>query len=591
MGERTRRGVRAAVLLAMGLAALAGPAALGAPRGGAAAAVVPDVYGPGILMAFSGLDGRTSSTAPFVASTSGQGIAFKFHLPRDPVVSVTLPEGVKPVWRVVANDLLVADVPGDAVPLVVGLPSALVMVGRLPRGSRVSLQGGDANAVLLRRAVGDRTAFAFSFDPAGAKASADAAASGLNVSIETLVEGRTDFFASAPRAPEGTPPERARALAKAFSVLKANVCSAEAPVSVRWATPCRWPEGHMQVWGSAFAAAGLMHLDLPLAKEVLEAVCESQGDDGFIAERLGPGQTAEISQPPMLAWAAWQVYVFDQMRDRDFLKRSYDAAAKHATWFLKKRRLEGEPPPTRPLEYGTPLYAWTSAEESGAPGSPRFAGGAAFAAVDLSCYLVSECRALQAMAQRLGYRELAKTWGQRGDALAAAASKHLWNAERGLFADRKPDGDFIDVRSYAGLLPLWAGIATDDQAARLKGQVAGGTFKAAAGVPTIATDDPAYKKDGWSGPAWPVVNYLVARGLQRYGFAAEAADLRDRTLDAVARTYVRTGVLWEFYDAAGEAAPAELGRSGGEAGGPAGPLADYAPTAAVFADLLLRPKP
>jgi len=347
----------------------------------------------------------------------------------------------------------------------------------------------------------------------------------------------------------------------------------------------------MQLWGSAFAAVGLMHMDLPLAKEVLDAACEAQGEDGFIAGRLGPGQTSEISAPPLVACAAWQVYVFDQMRDRDFLKRSYDAAAKHATWFLKKRRLEGEPPPTRPLEYGTPLYAWTSAEEAGCPGSPRFAGGAAFAAVDLSCYLVSECRTLQAMAQRLGYRELAKTWGQRGDALAAAASKHLWNAERGLFTDRKPDGDFIDVRSSAGLLPLWAGIATEDQAARLKGHVTKGTFMAAAGVPSIATDDPAFKKDGWAGPAWPVVDYLVVRGLQRYGFAAEAGDLRGRSLGAVARTYVRTGVLWEFYDAAGEAAPAELGRSGGEAGAAAGPLADYAPTAAVFADLLLRPKP
>ena len=582
----------AAIVLAAGLWAAA--ALAGRPVQAAQAAEppnVPNVYGPGILLAFSGLDGQTSAAAPFAASTAAGGIVLKFHVPRDPVLTVTLAEGQVPEWQVVANDLLLATVAGDAVPLVIALPSSNVLVGRLPRGARVSLRGGDAGAVLLRNAVGDRTVFAFAYDPAGAKQAAEAASTALRVSIDTLAEARTDFFADAPKPPENTPPARARALAKAFSVLKANVYSPEPPITVRWSTPSRWPFPHMQLWDSAFNSVGLMHLDPKVAKETLEAVYECQGDDGFIAKRLGPGQTSEISQPPILGWTAWQIFTFDRGRDREFLKRSFDAASKHVTWFMKKRRLEGEPPPNRPLEFGTPLYAWTNAEESGAENSPRFAGGAGFAAIDLSCYLVSECRALQNMAQRLGYGELAKTWGQRGDALAAAAGKHLWNAERGFFFDRKADGEWGEVWSAAGLLPLWAGIATPDQAARLRDHVKGPKFRAPAGVTTVARDDPKFKKDMWAGPTWANVNYLVVRGLQRYGFEKEAADLRAATLDTVAKWYARTGCLYEFYDPDDQAPPAELARTGAAAGDPRAVIPDYAWTAAVYVDLLLRPKP
>jgi len=572
------------------------PAEAAAGKSGLAMETAPNVYGGGILFAYSGLDGKTSWTEPCVASTTADGLGLKFHLPRDPVLSIRLPApGLASLeWQLVTNDLIVAKVAWDSLPLVVGFTASNVVVGRLPPSCRVVLEGGDPGAALMRNSVGDRTQFAFVYEAKGAKAAAATAAQALSVSIDTLVEARMDFFAAVPKAPENTDPLRAKTLAKAFSVLKVNVYAPEPPIAVRWTTPDRWPERDMCLWTSAFHALGLMHMDIRLAKEALGAVYGFQKETGFIPHRMSPGQPSEISQPPVLAWAAWQAYTFDKMRDRDFLKRSFDATQRHVTWFMKTHRLDGEPPPEKPLEHGTPLYAWKSAEESGAENSPRFDGGAQFAAVDLSAYLASECWMLQNMAQQLSFRELAKTWGQRGDAIAEAARKQLWDNERGFFFDRKaPDGEFISVWSHTGFLPLWAGIATPEQAKRLRDHLVSKKFWTATPVPSVARDDPTYKNDMWRGPAWANVNYLIIRGLQRHGFAKEAADLRDLTLSAVAEWYGKTGAVHEFYDCDGKTPPPELDRKGPAVPGSANwrTISDYNWTAAIYADLLLRPKP
>jgi len=590
MQTRTLAIALAAGVLVMGMAAGAG-AARAASRSARPSRHVPHVYGEGVLFAFSGLDGKTSSTTPVVAGTLGDGIGLKFHLPRNPILRIFLPGGAAPRWQVVSNDLLVARVPPDELPMVIGCVSQNVVAGRLPHGGRVALEGGDTSAVLLRNEVGERTFFAFAYDPNGAPAAAATASAALRLSVESLVEARLDFFAEAPKGPEGLRRTPATTLAKAFSVMKANLYAPEPPIMVRWTTPCRWPHQYMSLWGSAFHSLGLMHLDMTLTKEVLSAVSLFQGEDGFIPSEMGPGRMSENSHPPILAWAAWQIYTLDKMKDHEFLKRSFDVAQKHTVWFMKKRRLGGEPPSRKALEYGEPLYFWKSAAESGAENSPRFDGGSDFAAIDLSCYLANECRTLQTMAQRLGYRELAKTWGTRADAIAATARKRLWHAERGFFFDRKPDGDWLQTWTYAGLLPIWSGVADGAQAARVRKHLLGEKFWSPAGVATVARDDPTFKKDMWRGPVWIHINYLMIEGLRRRGWAKEADELRTRTMNTVETWYHKKGTFAEFYDPDNETPPSELARKADEVTATPTPVpADYNPTAALYADLLLRPK-
>ena len=240
---------------------------------------------------------------------------------------------------------------------------------------------------------------------------------------------------------------------------------------------------------------------------------------------------------------------------------------------------------------GTPLYFWQSPEEAGVEACPRFKGGA-FAAVDLSCYLTNECYALQAMAQRLGYRELAKTWGNRGDAIAAAARSELWDDQRGFFFDRKgPGGEWLDTWSYAGLLPLWSGVATPDQAARVKNQLLSKKFWTAVPVPVVATDDKAFKKDLWSGATWVNVNYMLIRGLQRYGYCARGRrDAREDPHGRRRRVPQDRHPVGILRPRRRETAERDW-RGPAASAPPATPIGDYNWTAALYIDMILRPKP
>ncbi|MFO8011860.1 MAG: trehalase family glycosidase [Phycisphaerae bacterium] len=555
---------------------------------------VPGVFGPGIVMAYSGLDGETHIEPPVVATLAEDGLTLQFHLEGEPALELVLPDRYRLRWRVVTSDLLLADVIGDDLPLVVAFSAWNVVVGRLPPGSRAGLRGSGAGTVLMRDRAGDRIRFAFACNPLGPRRAARDGSQGLKVSLETLIESRLDFFAEAPHGSENLEPDRAETLAKAFSVMKANTYSPETPIAVRWTTPARWPYRHQNPWASAFHALGLMHLDTAAAKEALAAVYATATPEGMIPGRSGPATSEEVAQPPMLARAAWAVYRHERMRDRRFLRASFDVVAKQMEWFLRNRRLGGPPPPEKPLTFGVPLYAWASAEEAAMPGSPRFASGAAFAAVDLSTYIAAECRTLQTMAQALGYGVSARTWGRRADAVAAAVRRHLWRAEAGFFFDRTaPDGEWVEVWSAAGLAPLALGVADDAQAARLLEHLGTDRFRTPAGVATLGSTETAADGQAWTGGVWMPLNYLLVRGLQTRGETEAARDLAERTLAAVTRRYHEAGTLDEFYPARASARGAGAADifGGGAAGRAERGARDYFPTAAVFADLVLRPKP
>jgi len=589
MAIRTRAALALAVAWALAVPVPA-PAAGGPPF--PPAKHVPNVPGVGHLMAFSGLDGETHIELPVVATLAGDGLTLRFHLEGEPALNLVVPETYGLSWRAVTGDLLLADVAGDDAPLVVAFASWNVVVGRLPPGSRAGLTGSGPGTVIMRGSAGDRTRFAFACNPLRPRDAARDAAQGMKVSLETLVENRLDFFADAPHGSDNLPPERARTLAKAFSVMKVNTYAPQPPFTLHWTTPSRWPEKYQNPWASALHAIGLMHLDVSLAKEALAAVFATATSEGMIPGRSGPATSEETARPPLLARAAWTVYRHDRMRDREFLRASYTTVAKQMEWFMRHRRLDGPPPPQKPLTFGVPLYAWASAEEAATPGSPRLADGADFAAVDLSTYVAAECRILQRMAQALGYGVSARTWGRRAEAVARAVREHLWDPDSGFFFDRTaPDGKWKRVWSWAGLAPLALGVADEEQAARLEEHLTSSRFRTPAGVATLGTQEAAANGKGWTGGVWMPLNYLLVRGLQARGRTEAARDLAERTLATVTRRYLEAGTLDEFYPApGGGGASADIFGEAATVAAERG-ARDYFPTAAVFADLVLRPEP
>ncbi|HEY63492.1 MAG TPA: flagellar biosynthesis protein FlgM [Caldilineae bacterium] len=546
--------------------------------------VYPAVWGDGQLFAFSGYDGPASWESGLVASTQADPVGLRFRHPVPGRLWFDLPEAdVEP--RVVTGDVLRLSTPAGGLCLVMADQHTLIGYAPPSLEPHLVVEREDGWHLAIATAErGGRLQLALACAESE-EAAARRAQAALNKEVNQVTAERLKFFDRCPSPSGDIPASWSATMAKTCSVLRVNVYSPEGPIPVRWTTPDRWPHRHMWLWDSAFHALGWRHIDLDMAWEAIEAVLSRQSEDGFIAHTLSPVHTSQITQPPILAWAAWELY---RMRpDLDRLARAYPALCRYLEWDLTHRATDEAGLLAWHIE-GDPLCR---SGESGMDNSPRFDGEGPWTAVDFSAYAAAEMGYLSSMARALGREEEARRWEERRSRMARAINERLWDDELGFYFDRRVGGELCRVKAISGFIPMWAGIATDEQVERLVAHLRNPSeFWAPFPVPTVALDDPTHSEDMWRGSTWINTNYFVIQGLRRYGYAELAETLRRRTLDEVARWYEDTGCIYEYYDCQGRKLPTTLLRKGavGAAGGAGfGVIQDYGWSAALFVDLVM----
>lgn len=196
------------------------------------------------------------------------------------------------------------------------------------------------------------------------------------------------------------------------------------------------------------------------------------------------------------------------------------------------------------------------------------------AALYLNCLLYREELAMARLWDMAGEKERARDWWARAEKLAEAVRTHCWDKRDECFysvdlllqpveperwlhheAPRSWSCLLMRIDTWTNFLPLWAGIATQEQAEkavkRLKNPAA---YMGEYGVRTLSKLEPMYNlkatnnPSNWLGPVWGVSNYMVFRGLQRYGLHREATELARRSAELFEQDVERTGTLHEFYD-------------------------------------------
>jgi alpha,alpha-trehalase len=195
--------------------------------------------------------------------------------------------------------------------------------------------------------------------------------------------------------------------------------------------------------------------------------------------------------------------------------------------------------------------------ETGWDFNPRFDGRCLdHAAVDLNGLLHFYETFLGTHAATLGWDDAA-LWSQRAERRRERVQRWLWNESRGCFLDY----DYVHqghspVPSLAGFLPLYTGLATPEQAARMAGQLT--RFERDHGV-AVTADVPGCRRYQWAFPnVWPPLVYVVVTALRRYGHEADARRIAGKFLATTERLFARTGQLWEKTDAeTGEVAGGE----------------------------------
>ncbi|MDE1975158.1 MAG: hypothetical protein KGI49_01465 [Patescibacteria group bacterium] len=331
-------------------------------------------------------------------------------------------------------------------------------------------------------------------------------------------------------------------------------------------SPTAYP--YQWLWDSCFHAIVLSHLSPADAKKELLSLVSKQFDNGMIPHMIywekgevinfkwGKEHTSSITQPPMIALAAWEIYGKD--KDKEFLKKLYPHLYHFYNYILNERD---------PRRHH--LASIINPDESGEDNSPRF---------DTPLGLPTKQTIKESLESRLELVEKLKScdfdapfcmkhffWAKDvpfnailcenlsvlskiADELAfkedsiryAEESLHVSRAMRELMME---DGLFwptygenyvkTKVKTWALFAPMFAGIPTADEAKKL---VSGfldnpSEFKTPYIVPSVSKSDPAYDPAGfWRGSVWIAVNWFVRRGLLRYGMKEQAARVLDSTV-------------------------------------------------------------
>ncbi|MGI8586377.1 MAG: MGH1-like glycoside hydrolase domain-containing protein [Chloroflexia bacterium] len=160
----------------------------------------------------------------------------------------------------------------------------------------------------------------------------------------------------------------------------------------------------------------------------------------------------------------------------------------------------------------------------------------------LAASLGSTARLADALADGYAPREAARLREavarnrERAGVVAEAIRRKLWDADDGLFYSYDSRGErLLRTATVSSLMPLMSGVADDEQAGRLLARLRDpAMFWTRAPVPSTAANAPVFNPERyWSGPSWPVTNWLVLRGLDERG-SDLAGPLRESSLRMIA---------------------------------------------------------
>ncbi len=316
----------------------------------------------------------------------------------------------------------------------------------------------------------------------------------------------------------------------AWWIMRAGLISTRFYTTREAMTPSKIHYVGVWQWDAYFHALAYRHVDMKLAKDQLRIVIDHQRADGMIPDAIHDEGTvthltfpieADVTKPPLLAWAAWKLYEYDH--DREFLDEIYEPVVRWNRWWFDHNDVDGD----GLCEYHHPY-------SSGLDDSPLWDEGTPVESPDLNTYLCLQQEALGKIARVIGEEGAAERWSRRADAIALHMVRWLWDETTGLFWAVRPNhGARIDVRTPFNLFPLMTGRLPDEVVHRLIEHLTNEReFWSKYPVPTVALDDAKFNPlQMWRGPTWVNVNYLLIEGLQRVGQIDLARELRRRTLE------------------------------------------------------------
>lgn len=570
---------------------------------------LPNIWGQGAIFAFSGLDGETSYKNDFVGTLLGDEFGILFHLRNRRKLIFNLHPIVKDInYKCVSSDIIIADFISReknlVSPFILVFSNKNLLVGEtaklvhpqviLENGESIYIEEGlwlqpseeEYTALCIKDAEEGKIKFTFSYSN-NLQEAISIAKDGLEVNIEEEGNKKLSFFKSLPK-PNVRDETIERCFYKCFSVLKANIMRAEGKINRSWTTPDRLPHRNMWLWDSVFHSLALLYINPFLALNSIEAVLDTQFEDGFIPHMSSPYLSSNITQPPLLAWGLWKI--FEKIGNKDILERNYHRLRKYIEWNLRNRDTNKNL-----------LFEWyiednplSRCGESGMDNSPRFDKSIPLDTIDFSSFMANETRVMAKISNILDYKEEIKYWENLYGRIKEQVNNQLWDEVDKFYYDRDLFGNLNRIKNVASFTPLFAGIADEKRAKMLVEHLMNrDEFNTEFPIPSVAKNESTYSTDLWRGPTWVNYNYLTILGLKEYGYIEVAKYIIEKTIEEISFWYREEGVIFEYFDSSKNRSPAFLDRKGPckrpyDIRRKIFPIRDYGWTAAIFIILLME---
>lgn len=138
------------------------------------------------------------------------------------------------------------------------------------------------------------------------------------------------------------------------------------------------------------------------------------------------------------------------------------------------------------------------------------------------------------------------------DTVRGVFDARFWNGADGLYYDYDlRAGSAVRVNTQMTFMPLYAGLANPAQAERLVTQHLKAQAEYAPGervhfwVTSTSQTEPNWEaRRYWRGPVWIITNWLIADGLERYGYPELAGSIRRDSLHLI-----QNAGFYEYFDA------------------------------------------
>lgn len=529
--------------------------------------VLPNVWGQGQLFAFSALDGKSLRTDDFVGILSADKLGVRFFSTIKRELALIGLRGLNPVFKAVTGDFIsiTTDLNEDMniiyadTHLIIGNTVGTVYPAVMVEGKSQTIEKNyieihdskDGEYTAIGR-IQNKFAFAYG------KSMNDVVSlveKGLNLNINEEIKKKLRYYELNSLAPDN---KYALLYSKCLSVMKTQLYSPEGRFKKIWSTPDRLPHRSLWLWDSVFHALGFKNIDGNLAEDLILDVFDAQSDTGFIPHLASPTYASEITQPPVIAWGAYQVY--QETKNINFLKAIFENNKRFLLWCQNNRRDTDEE-----------LYTWLTdddvncrCDESGMDNSPRFDTDHRLQAIDFSCFMANETRYMKKIADILCDDESSLFFSNWFKKIKTIINNKLWCDEDKFYYDYDiTDNKYHKVQSVASFLPLFSGVCNENQAEALFNHLTNPeTFYSEFAIPSVSKQDKTFGSDMWRGPVWVNYNYMISLGLYDYGYSKLADEIETKTIDVLNFWYKKTGTMFEFYDCENKRAPYELNRKG-----------------------------